>query len=325
MFNNKSILITGGTGSFGTAFTKYVIKNYKPKRLIIFSRDEYKQFMMAEKFPTSKYKFLRYFIGDVRDVDRLKLATKDVDILIHTAALKQVEAAEYNPQEYINTNVLGAQNIITACIENKVEKIVALSTDKAANPINLYGATKLASDKLFIAANNLIGKAKTRFSIVRYGNVLNSRGSVVPFFKSLSNNNNKYFPITHPSMTRFWIILDDAIKFVDFCIRNMAGGEIFVPKIPSVKIVDLAKAINPHMKIKIIGIKPGEKLHEIMCPRDSAHLTYEYKNHYIIKPVVYSNVNTSDKNKGKKVQDNFEYNSFSNKDFLNISQIKKIL
>ena len=331
MFNNKSILITGGTGSFGNAFVNYLIKNYKPKKLIIFSRDEYKQFHMAEKFPTEKYRFLRYFIGDVRDKQRLKLATKDVDFLIHAAALKQVASAEYNPQEYINTNILGAQNVIDVCMENKVKKVIALSTDKAANPINLYGATKLASDKLFIAANNLVGKEKTRFAIVRYGNVLNSRGSVVPYFKSLSENKSKFFPITHPKMTRFWITLEETVKFVDFTFKIMSGGEIFVPKIPSIKIIDLAKAINPNMKIKIIGIKSGEKLHEIMCPRDSSHLTLEFKKYFLIKPdVVFFSINNSFqknylKEKGKKVKDNFEYNSLTNKQYLSINQIKKII
>ncbi len=331
MFNNKSILITGGTGSFGNAFVNYLIKNYKPKKLIIFSRDEFKQFQMAEKFPTEKYRFLRYFIGDVRDKQRLKLATKDVDFLIHAAALKQVASAEYNPQEYINTNILGAQNVIDVCMENKVKKVIALSTDKAANPINLYGATKLASDKLFIAANNLVGKEKTRFAIVRYGNVLNSRGSVVPYFKSLSENKSKFFPITHPKMTRFWITLEETVKFVDFTFKIMSGGEIFVPKIPSIKIIDLAKAINPNMKIKIIGIKPGEKLHEIMCPRDSSHLTLEFNKYFLIKPdVVFFSINNSFqknyfKEKGKKVKDNFEYNSLTNKQYLSINQIKKII
>ena len=331
MFNNKSILITGGTGSFGNAFVNYLIKNYKPKKLIIFPRDEFKQFQMAEKFPTEKYRFLRYFIGDVRDKQRLKLATKDVDFLIHAAALKQVASAEYNPQEYINTNILGAQNVIDVCMENKVKKVIALSTDKAANPINLYGATKLASDKLFIAANNLVGKEKTRFAIVRYGNVLNSRGSVVPYFKSLSENKSKFFPITHPKMTRFWITLEETVKFVDFTFKIMSGGEIFVPKIPSIKIIDLAKAINPNMKIKIIGIKPGEKLHEIMCPRDSSHLTLEFNKYFLIKPdVVFFSINNSFqknylKEKGKKVKDNFEYNSLTNKQYLSINQIKKII
>ena len=321
----KKVFITGGTGTFGKEFTNYLLKKKNIKKIVVYSRDELKQSQMKQQLKNFESR-LRFLIGDVRDLQRLENCVADCDTIVHAAAMKRVEVCEQNPIEAIKTNIYGSENVISAALNNSfVKKSILISTDKAVNPINLYGATKLASDKLFIAANNLIGKAKTRFSIVRYGNVLNSRGSVVPFFKSLSNNNNKYFPITHPSMTRFWIILDDAIKFVDFCIRNMAGGEIFVPKIPSVKIVDLAKAINPHMKIKIIGIKPGEKLHEIMCPRDSAHLTYEYKNHYIIKPVVYSNVNTSDKNKGKKVQDNFEYNSFSNKDFLNISQIKKIL
>ena len=330
MFNNKSILITGGTGSFGNAFVSFIIKNYKPKKLIIFSRDEYKQFKMAEKFPTTNYKFLRYFIGDVRDKNRLKLASKNVDFLIHAASLKQVTAAEYNPQEYINTNILGAQNVSDVAIENNISKIIALSTDKAANPINLYGATKLASDKLFIAANNLVGTAKTRFTVVRYGNVLNSRGSVVPLFKKLSANGEKFFPITHPKMTRFWVSLDDAVKFVDYCFKIMQGGEILIPKIPSIKIADLAKAINPKMQHKIIGRKPGEKLHEIMCPKDSTHLTYEFKKYYLIKSDItfYANQNFR-KNIyseiGKLVKDNFEYNSLTNKNFLNISQIKKLI
>ena len=331
MFNNKSILITGGTGSFGNAFVSFIIKNYKPKKLIIFSRDEYKQFKMAEKFPTSKYKFLRFFIGDVRDKNRLKLASKNIDFLIHAAALKQVTTAEYNPQEYINTNILGAQNVSDVAIENNISKVIALSTDKAANPINLYGATKLASDKLFIAANNLVGTAKTRFTVVRYGNVLNSRGSVVPLFKKLSANGEKFLPITHPKMTRFWVSLDDAVKFVNYCFKIMQGGEILIPKIPSVKITDLAKAINPKMRQKIIGIKPGEKLHEIMCPKDSAHLTYEFKSYYLITTdIIFFNRNRNfKKNKfsetGKLVKDGFEYNSLTNINFLNISQIKKLI
>ena len=219
----------------------------------------------------------------MRDKDRLKMATKDLDLVVHAAALKHVSAAEYNPQEYIATNIMGAQNLIEACLENNIKKIIALSTDKAANPVNLYGATKLASDKLFIAANNLSGKTNKIF-IVRYGNVLNSRGSVVPFFKELSKNKKKDFPITHKDMTRFWINLHEAVKFVESSFKIMVGGEIFIPKIPSVKIMDLAKAIDPNKKIKFIGIKPGEKLHEIMCPRDSSHLTYEFKKYYLIKP-----------------------------------------
>jgi len=329
MFNNKSLMITGGTGSFGHAFTDFVIKNYKPKKLIIFSRDEFKQFKMSEKYSPMKYKFLRYFIGDVRDKDRLTMATQDVDIIVHTAALKQVTSAEYNPQEYISTNISGAQNLIEASLKNNVKKIIALSTDKAANPINLYGATKLASDKLFIAANNLAGKKSTRFSIVRYGNVLNSRGSVVPFFKELSKNNAKELPVTHKEMTRFWINLPDAVRFVLNSFKLMTGGETFVPKIPSIKILDLAKAIDPKIKIKIIGIKPGEKLHEIMCPRDSSHLTYEFKNYFLIKPdiIFFDTSKNYTRNllgeKGKLVKPNFEYNSKTNSNFLSIKEIKK--
>ena len=284
---------------------------------------------MSEKFDPKKYKFLRYFIGDVRDLKRLELATNDVDLIVHAAALKQVTSAEYNPQEYIATNIMGAQNLIDASLKNNVKRIIALSTDKAANPINLYGATKLASDKLFIAANNLAGKKSTRFSIVRYGNVLNSRGSVVPFFKELSKNNAKELPVTHSEMTRFWINLPDAVKFVINCFKLMIGGETFVPKIPSIKILDLAKAIAPNKKIKIIGIKPGEKLHEIMCPRDSSHLTYEFKNYFLIKPDITffdSSKNYIDNlsgEKGKLVKSNFEYNSKSNPNFLSVEEIKK--
>ena len=329
MFNNLSIMITGGTGSFGHSFTELIIKKYKPKKLIIFSRDEFKQFKMSEIYSPKKYKFLRYFIGDVRDKDRLKMATKDLDLVVHAAALKHVSAAEYNPQEYIATNIMGAQNLIEACLENNIKKIIALSTDKAANPVNLYGATKLASDKLFIAANNLSGKKQTRFSIVRYGNVLNSRGSVVPFFQELSKDKKKDFPITHKDMTRFWINLHEAVKFVESSFKIMVGGEIFIPKIPSVKIMDLAKAINPNKKIKFIGIKPGEKLHEIMCPRDSSHLTYEFKRYYLIKPdiIFFSSSKNHEKNLlgevGKKVKPNFEYSSNKNPHFLSLKEIKK--
>ena len=331
MFNNKSILITGGTGSFGHAFTKYVVDNFKPRKLIIFSRDEYKQYKMAEKFPQSKYKFMRYFIGDVRDKSRFNLASQDLDFIVHAAALKHVTIAEYNPQEYISTNINGAQNVIECAMANNVKKIIALSTDKAANPINLYGATKLASDKLFIAANNLVGTKDTRFSVVRYGNVLNSRGSVVPFFRSILEKKEKTFPITHKDMTRFWISLEDAVKFVDMCFNNMIGGEIFVPKIPSVKIVDLAKAIDPDIKFKFIGVRPGEKLHEIMCPRDSAHLTIEFKKYFLITPdiVLFYEKRNFEKNLqneiGKLVKKDFEYNSENNKNFLSISEIKKRL
>ena len=268
MFNNQTIFISGGTGSFGNHFIKKLIKDYKPKKIIIYSRDEYKQFLMQEQFPASKYPFFRFFLGDVRDLERLKMAMNGVDYVVHAAALKQVPAAEYNPMEFVKTNINGAENIIHAAIHQKVKKIIALSTDKAANPINLYGATKLASDKIFVAANNITGSQKTIFSVVRYGNVAGSRGSVIPYFQKLINNKNKYLPITHEDMTRFWITLDQAVDFVFMSFRNMIGGEIFVPKIPSVKIVDLAKAMAPNLKTKIVGIRPGEKIHELMCPNE---------------------------------------------------------
>ena len=279
-------MITGGTGSFGNKFVEIVSKKYKPKKIIIFSRDEFKQFEMGQTFPQERFKFLRYFVGDVRDLSRLKNAMEGVDYVVHTAALKQVPAAEYNPTECIQTNIIGSQNVIEAAVYNRVKRVIALSTDKAANPINLYGATKLAADKLFIAANNNVGKKHTRFSIVRYGNVLNSRGSVVPLFKKCSDNGEKFIPVTDKRMTRFWISLNEASEFVVKCFQDMLGGEIFVPKIPSVRILDLAKAIAPKLKIKEIGIRPGEKLHEILCPVDSAHSTYSFKNYYLIEPEI---------------------------------------
>ena len=284
MFNNQTIFISGGTGSFGNHFIKKLIKNYKPKKIIIYSRDEYKQFLMQEQFPASKYPFFRFFLGDVRDLERLKMAMNGVDYVVHAAALKQVPAAEYNPMEFVKTNINGAENIIHAAIHQKVKKIIALSTDKAANPINLYGATKLASDKIFIAANNITGSQKTIFSVVRYGNVAGSRGSVIPYFQKLINDKKKYLPITHEDMTRFWITLEQAIDFVFMSFRNMIGGEIFVPKIPSVKIVDLAKAMAPNLKTKIVGIRPGEKIHELMCPNEYHHLTIEFKKYFKIIP-----------------------------------------
>ena len=330
MFNNQTIFISGGTGSFGNQFVKKLIKSYKPKKIIIYSRDEYKQFMMQEQFPASKYPFFRFFLGDVRDLDRLKMAMNGVDYVIHAAALKQVPAAEYNPMEFVKTNIYGAENIIQAAINQKVKKIIALSTDKAANPINLYGATKLASDKIFTAANNILGSQKTIFSVVRYGNVAGSRGSVVPYFKELIDNKKNYLPITHEDMTRFWITLDQAVDFVLMSFERMIGGEIFVPKIPSVKIIDLAKAMAPNLKTKIVGIRPGEKIHELMCPNEYHHLTLEFKNHFKIIP----SPNTDDKKKdflmdnsgekGTKVPSDFEYSSGSNKDFLSIQQIDKI-
>jgi len=312
MFNGKNILITGGTGSFGKKYTEIILKNYKPNKIIIYSRDELKQFEMAQKFSD---KCMRYFIGDVRDKERLRKAMENVDIVIHAAALKQVPAAEYNPMECIKTNINGAQNVIDSAIENGVEKIIALSTDKAAAPINLYGATKLASDKLFIAANNLVGKRKTRFSVVRYGNVIGSRGSVVPFFVNLIKNGVKELPITHKDMTRFLITLEEGVKFVFKNFERMQGGEIFVPKIPSMKIVDLAKALCPECKLKEIGIRPGEKLHEVMITKDDRCV--EFEDHYVIKPTInfsfeadYTVNNLGER--GKKLEYGFEYSSGNN-------------
>ena len=279
MFDNKTVLITGGTGSFGNRFLKKIVKDYKPKKIIIFSRDELKQFNMQQNFPEQDFPFLRFFLGDVRDLPRLEMAMQGVDIVVHAAALKQVPAAEYNPMECIKTNIHGAENVIQACIKNNVERVIALSTDKAANPINLYGASKLASDKLFVAANNMTGKKEIQFSVVRYGNVLGSRGSVVPFFSNLISNKAKSLPITDDAMTRFWITLDQGIDFVIKNLSRMQGGEIFIPKIPSIKIVDLALAMAPDLETTLIGLRPGEKIHEIMCPSDDSHLTIEFEDH----------------------------------------------
>ena len=324
---NKTIMITGGTGSFGNRCTEYLLKN-SVKKVIIFSRDELKQFEMANKFNNSK---LRFLLGDVRDRDRLKLATKKVDIIIHAAALKQVPAAEYNPMEPIKTNIYGAENLISAAIENNVEKILALSTDKAANPINLYGATKLCSDKLFLDANNLTGGSNTKFSVVRYGNVVGSRGSVLPFFKSLIKKNVKSLPVTDERMTRFWITLNHGVEFVLNSIDLMQGGELYVPKIPSIKIVDLVKALDKNIKYHVIGIRPGEKIHELMCPNETARDTIEFKNHYLITPYSFNPkerftkylVNRK-KEKGKFVKHDFIYSSDKNSHFLSINEIKKI-
>ena len=324
---NKTIMITGGTGSFGQACIKLLLQ-YNTKKIIIYSRDELKQFEMSNKFNNSK---LRFFLGDVRDLDRLKLATKKVDILIHAAALKQVPAAEYNPMECIKTNIYGAENVISACIENSVKKVVALSTDKAANPANLYGATKLCSDKLFISANNLSGKENTIFSVVRYGNVIGSRGSVLHYFKSLIKKNVKSLPITDERMTRFWLTLDYGVKFVLNSIDIMVGGELFVPKTPSIKIIDLVKALDKKMKYHIIGIRPGEKLHEVLCPEDSAKDTIEFRNYYLIRPPIdftegkNNNYKINKRNeKGKIVKSNFIYSSDNNPHFLDIKELKKL-
>ncbi len=327
MLNNKVIFITGGTGSFGKKLISFVTKNYKAKKIIIFSRDELKQFELQLSYPPKLYPNLRFFLGDVRDLSRLKLAMKNVDIVFHAAALKQVPAAEYNPMECIKTNINGAQNVIEASIANNVKKVIALSTDKAANPINLYGATKLVSDKLFVSANAIYGKSSTKFSVVRYGNVVGSRGSVLPYFINILSQKSKFLPITHKDMTRFWITLEQGVQFVLKSLKLMQGGEIFVPKIPSVKIVDLAKALDSNIKLRIIGIRPGEKLHEIMCPKDDSGSTYEFKNFFIILPSHQNNKTktiTRGINIGKKVKNDFEYNSLENKKYLTISEIKKL-
>jgi UDP-N-acetylglucosamine 4,6-dehydratase len=326
MFNDKSILITGGTGSFGKMFIKTLLANYKPRRVIVFSRDELKQFEMQQVFNAPA---MRYFLGDVRDGQRLRQAMRGVDMVVHAAALKQVPAAEYNPMECIKTNIYGAENVINAALENNIEKVIALSTDKAANPVNLYGATKLASDKLFVAANNVAGGHRTRFSVVRYGNVVGSRGSVVPFFKKLIAEGAKELPITDARMTRFWITLEEGVNLVIKGFARMHGGEIFVPKIPSSRITDLAEAMAPHLPRKIIGIRPGEKLHEIMCPGDNAHQTLAFSDHYVICPAITFTVEENYKvnalgEKGEPVEDGFEYSSGNNPVFLSVSELREL-
>jgi UDP-N-acetylglucosamine 4,6-dehydratase len=326
LFNGKSILITGGTGSFGKHFTKTLLEKYKPKRLVIYSRDELKQFEMQQE---TNEPSMRYFIGDVRDTPRLNQALNGINYVIHAAALKQVPAAEYNPMECIKTNIHGAENVIRASLLNDVQKVIALSTDKAANPINLYGATKLCSDKLFVAANNISVVHPTRFSVVRYGNVVGSRGSVVPFFKKLITEGAKELPITDKKMTRFWITLQQGVDFVIKNFERMQGGEIFVPKIPSMRITDLAESIAPDMATKIIGIRPGEKLHEIMCPADDSHLTLEFADHYVITPsITFAHsinfmIYKLEEN-GQPVMQGFEYNSGTNTHFLTVEELRKI-
>jgi UDP-N-acetylglucosamine 4,6-dehydratase len=327
MLDNKSILITGGTGSFGKCCIRTILERYSPKRLIVFSRDELKQYEMQQEFNAP---CMRYFLGDVRDAERLKQAMRGVNYVIHAAALKQVPAAEYNPMECIKTNINGAENVIKAAIDNGVEKVIALSTDKAANPINLYGATKLVSDKLFVAGNNIAGGQNTRFAVVRYGNVVGSRGSVVPFFKKLVADGVKEMPVTDLRMTRFWITLPQGVEFVLQAFRRMYGGEIFVPKIPSSRISDLAEAVGPDIPIKVIGIRPGEKLHEIMCPNDDSHLTLEFTDHYVIRPSItfttpidYSNNAVGEK--GHCVEEGFEYNSGTNPQVLTVKELQEMI
>lgn len=317
ILSGKSVLVTGGTGSFGKKFIKKILQE-DVKKVIIFSRDELKQYEMAQEFKDDR---LRFFIGDVRDKDRLYRAFDGVDIVIHAAAMKHVEACEYNPFEAVKTNINGAQNIIEAAIDRGVEKVIALSTDKACSPINLYGATKLASDKLFVAANSYVGDKKTRFSVVRYGNVVGSRGSVVPFFQKVKETG--IIPITDERMTRFWITLEQGVQFVLDGLLNMNGGEIFVPKIPSMKVIDLANAIAPDCQIKIVGIRAGEKLHEAMITEDDARRTVEFKEYYVIQPEFpwWTNEN----NQGQPLHDGFKYTSDLNEDWLTVEQLKELV
>lgn len=327
MFDGASILVTGGTGSFGQLFVRTVLEHWRPKRLIVYSRDELKQFDMATEFTDPA---MRFFLGDVRDGTRMTEAMRGVDYVVHAAALKQVPAAEYNPMECIRTNINGAENVIRAALEANVPRVVALSTDKAANPINLYGATKLASDKLFVAANNIAGDRLTRFSVVRYGNVVGSRGSVVPFFSKLIAQGADHLPITDARMTRFWITLAEGVQFVLDAFDRMRGGEIFVPKIPSVRIPDLASAMAPDLPQKFVGIRPGEKLHEVMCPIDDSHLTLEFDDHFVICPTIKFHSRNMDYNlnargeSGRPVEADHEYQSGSNPDFLDVEQIREV-
>lgn len=326
MFNGKSVFVSGGTGSFGRKFAKILLERYDLARLVFYSRDELKQFEMQQEVNAP---CIRWLIGDVRDGARLIEATRGIDYLVHAAAMKQVTASEYNPMECIRTNIHGAENIVAAALANNVEQVVALSSDKAANPINLYGATKLASDKLFIAANNMAGKRRTAFSVVRYGNVAGSRGSVVPFFEKLIAQGATSLPITDIAMTRFWISLQQSVDFVLKCFQRMQGGEIFVPKLPSIRIVDLATAMAPRLPQNLIGIRPGEKLHEILCPADNSHLTLEFSDHYVMRPTIrfydrgYDYLENRLGETGAPVARGFEYNSGTNPVLYSVEQIRE--
>ena len=324
MLNGKSILITGGTGSFGKAFTRYVLENYDPRKIIIYSRDEFKQFIMQNEFQQYSEK-LRFFIGDVRDRERLTRAFNGVDYVIHAAALKQVPACEYNPAEAIKTNISGAQNVIDAALDTDVKKVVALSTDKAVNPVNLYGGTKLVSDKLFIAANAYAGNKDICFSIVRYGNVAGSRGSVIPFFKSILDQGGKDLPITDYRMTRFWISLQQGVELVIKALEEAKGGETFISKIPSFKVTDLAQAMCPGCNMPEVGIREGEKLHEIMVTVEDSPTTYEYNKHFIVYPQMVWSAHRKVQPTGKKVPEGFSYSSGNNTDWLTAEQIKELL
>jgi len=324
MLNNKNIIVTGGTGSFGKKLIATIFEKYKPKQVIVFSRDELKQFEMRDTFPTEKFP-IKYFIGDVRDRERLYRVTYGMDFIVHAAAMKQVPTAEYNPFEAVKTNINGAQNVIEAALENGVKRVVALSTDKACSPINLYGATKLTSDKLFAAANHWQGSHQVAFSVVRYGNVVGSRGSVIPFF--IKKKAEGVLPITHESMTRFWITLKQGVEFVLYCLQQMHGGELFVPKIPSMNIMDLAKAIAPEAKTEIIGIRPGEKIHEVMISSDDALNTLEFESHYVIQPAHpwWDNLKYIKIKGGKEVENDFVYSSDNNSDWLSVDRLKQYI
>lgn len=322
LFDNKTIIITGGTGSFGQTCTNYILNHAQPKKLIIFSRDEMKQWEMAQRFPAEQHACLRYFLGDVRDKSRLYRAFDGVDYVIHAAALKIVPTAEYNPFEYVQTNIVGSQNVIEAAIDKKIKKVIALSTDKASNPVNLYGATKLCADKLFLAGNSYSGTSKTRFSVVRYGNVVGSRGSVIPFFRKMRETGT--IPITDPRMTRFWITLERGTQFVLRCLNMMAGEEIFIPVLPSMNIMDLAQAIAPDCKIEITGIRPGEKIHEVLLPKEEAQYALKNKDHYIVKTRMKPESRHSISGYSP-VPEEFEYNSGTNDHWLSVDELKQIM
>jgi len=324
--DGKSVLVTGGTGSFGKRFVRTVLQRFKPRRVIVFSRDELKQYEMGLMLPPDQFPAIRYFIGDVRDANRLQLAFREVDVVVHAAALKQVPAAEYNPFECIQTNVIGAENVVRASLACGVKRVIALSTDKAASPINLYGASKLASDKIFVAANNLSGSIGTRFSAVRYGNVLGSRGSVIPFFRKLIDEGSDSLPITDAEMTRFWITLQQGVDFVLSCLALMKGGEIFVPKIPSMKITELAAYMAPDLPQRVVGIRPGEKIHETLITEDDARSTYELSDRYMILPEFWERMHRSFPNHGAKpVPTGFRFASNRNEDWLDAKRLQAMI
>lgn len=327
--DDRSVLITGGTGSFGKRFVETVLQRYKPKRLIVFSRDELKQFEMQSRLSESDHPCLRYFIGDIRDRDRVMRACAGVDVIVHAAAMKQIPAAERNPTECIATNITGAENLIDAAIDHDVERVVALSTDKAANPINLYGATKLASDKLFVAANNLAGRHRTRFAVVRYGNVIGSRGSVIPLFKRLAAEGRTPLPITDPEMTRFVITLDQGVDFVLQCLHELTGGELFIPKLPSIKVIDLVPLIAGDGDYEVVGVRPSEKLHEVMIPLEESRSVIDMGDYYVIPPAYHwwnvSAFLAKVQRDGKQVDAQFEYASHTNPTWLDSSELRALV